>query len=270
MTRIEARTNKLCAGVALIMSLAENNYALSSPLVEFGKVNGQTIVKRLNVDPWWFNTSGRPRNSIYDTSVHILRFTGPGTQPWTVGCRTSRIGPISSRELPSNPANPKRLRYMEQAAADLNNCSPWVTREGKYSAKLNNVSIDYNDGHTYGDFYSRWASPMTPINFRPVECDAQISKQMGFGTLKSNSDLQPTANGAITITCNRDLSVKYSVNNGSVLTTSDGSVISFKYSSVNDVEADRPKELNVTGIMTTLPTSPGAYQWYVPVLVTYD
>ncbi|OXX72818.1 hypothetical protein B9J87_07530 [Vibrio sp. V19_P1S1T109] len=175
-------------------------------------------------------------------------------------------------DLVSNlpPTDPKRIAYMNIAVEHINKCD-WVTftYDGSYSGEISGVEITYrdrpngpySDGMMFGGF--PWSAPKPP-----VACESYVSRHVSLRSVAAGEATE--GEGVIRVTCDSNASLEISVNNQSPLETTEGSILEFNYGRTHVIEGIAPYEILIQANMVKSPSVAGAYEWAVPVKITYE
>ncbi|EGR1311522.1 hypothetical protein D9A28_16410 [Vibrio cholerae] len=220
-----------------------------------------------------------PYSKMNGSVYYYTQFTGRTSDGKYISFRCQPSGKtfMSGEYLPNDRTDPLWIRYATELAPIINSCTDWkYSRESSsYGADLSlvtTVDMWINDGVMWGN---GWMSGprifKVPVSGVPsIKCNARVKNHMDFGLVPLAGTGGEKAIAYLLVDCNRDSTIHLSVNNGSDLTTEDGSRISFAYQKSSSVSADAPHEIAIEGTIETPPMGAGSHRWYVPIVVSYD
>lgn len=175
-------------------------------------------------------------------------------------------------DLPDDRSDPIWIEYSLNASKILLECDGWKYIAPTDLRDIKSIRLWISDG--YPDKYGRISGIfITDITVLPTPtlCVTSELPNIDFGTINtSENSTIPQGISRFVVECNKTSRIDFTVNNGESLVNDDGSRISFSVWSPSDAPAGIPTEIQIRGTMTTAPTKPGSYQWYVPILFSYE
>ncbi|WP_336928714.1 hypothetical protein [Vibrio cholerae] len=251
------------ASLYSIFSYSETSLIMNGP-TEIKKATVQADDVRLKGLLTMTNDPMKHYISVYN---HDRQWIGQ----WT--CRYYQNNPIAGKYLPSDRNHPSWFKYTEHAEMEINNCAYWHYVDGKIkdTSEIKYWSLYIDEGYKRSHGIYLMYIPYTSEPPPPTTCISEIKNYINFGTLEYNniSKIQ-SAYGIISTVCDKNTRLTISVNKGQPIENIDGSKISFIYDDYNEAEKGIPISIAIKANMESPPRKPGAYKWYVPILINYE
>lgn len=228
------------------------------------------VVERAYVEPTVIVMDGRP--TVSNLRRHSIYYTDGTGKNGLFSCPVLAENDISSMNLPKDRSDPKWVRYSAEASRILDECTGWKQEMVADFTDIKIMEVFISDGKQWGsERYSGIRIDSLSVAPTPASCDTKILSQMDFGTVMAkNPGVTGQAIARLAVECNKTSRIDFTVNDGEPLVNEDGSKIIFSIWSPADAPAGVPTEIQVRGTMLSSPTRPGSYQWYVPILFSYE
>lgn len=228
------------------------------------------VVERAYIDPSVVNMTGRPSTS--NQPNHRVYYTDGEGKMGVFYCRVLEKNDVPSSQLPTDRTDPEWVRYSAKASRILDECPVWKAEQHADHSDIRTIGAFISDGHYAGSGLNTGISIANlSVAPTPTSCKAQILSHMNFGTVMDHDPgASSPAIARIEVECNKQSGIDFTVNKGRPMVNEDGSKIIFSIWSPGDAPAGVPTEIQVRGTMLSSPSKPGSYQWYVPILFSYE
>lgn len=270
------KNNKNCClrAISKVIACVCLNCHLLSCYAEDGfdyETNGSELV-RVELSSALMLGRGNPAHlQGTDLNNHIFEFTDRQGKQGRMVCYTRDTNHKSVYDLPTDRSHPDWTEYVLKAAEMLNSCA-WYQQSGDGDINnIYNVNISINDGWSLNakEKSGLWIGGLSGRP-TPTHCVANVKDPIQFGTVSPSVEYSHQSIGSLVVECNKQSRIEINVNQGADLVSNDGSRITFSIWAPADVPGGVPTEIQIRGTLKRSPTKPGSYQWYVPILFSYE
>ncbi|HGS4561877.1 TPA: hypothetical protein ACMDN4_000235 [Vibrio cholerae] len=278
MKKIETSKNLMNlifkSAVLIILYLYYMDYALAETRLYLDKNLNVSYVRLSYTD---LITEGRRIDSAL-SKHHYIVLSNKRKEPIAqFACPLRHANPVPTYELKQDRNGPLWYKYTTFAEEEINNCTAWfkVTSNEIDEKNIKYWTVYVDDGHQSGGYpFNGLVIKHIPYESTPSvpsSCKSEVFNNINFGIInKQPNESSISAYGIISTICENKASLTISVNNGQPLYNSDGSTITFNYEKYLQAEKEIPISIAIQGNLITPPQKPGAYKWYVPILINYE